>query len=65
MLVGGIIPIGTYAAPMFASLLLIFLLREMPVQMCVGWYFVVSILSGLLCPEFTFKTYRPAQQAGY
>lgn len=51
MLVGGIIPIGTYAAPMFASLLLIFLLREMPAQMCVGWYFVVSILSGLLCPD--------------
>ena len=51
MLVGGIIPIGTYAAPMFASLLLIFLLREMPTQMCVGWYFVVSILSGLLCPD--------------
>lgn len=51
MLVGGIIPIGTYAAPMFASLLLIILLREMPAQMCVGWYFVVSILSALLCPD--------------
>ena len=51
LLLGGIIPIGTYAAPMLASLPLIFLLAELPKALCVGWYAVVSILAVLLCPD--------------
>ena len=51
MLLGGLIPIGTYAAPMLASLLLIPLLRELTTGLCVGWYVIVSILSVMLCPD--------------
>ena len=51
MLLGGLIPIGTYAAPMLASLLLIPLLRELSPCLCVGWYVVVSLLSSLFCPD--------------
>lgn len=51
MLLGGLIPIGTYAAPMLASLLLIPLLRDLSPGLCVGWYVVVSLLSALFCPD--------------
>lgn len=51
LLLGGLIPIGTYAAPMLASLLLIPLLRELSPGLCVGWYVVVSLLSAIFCPD--------------
>ena len=51
LLLGGVIPIGTYAAPMFASLPLVILLAELPRPLCVGWYAVAAILGVLLCPD--------------
>ena len=51
MLLGGLIPVGTYVAPMLAALPLIVLLRELPTPLCVGWYAVTALLSVLLCPE--------------
>lgn len=51
LLLGGVIPVGTYLAPMLASLPLIVLLAELPKSLCLGWYAVVSILGALLCPD--------------
>ena len=66
LLLGGVIPVGTYIAPMLASLPLIVLLAELPKPLCVGWYAVVSILGVLLCPDretafvFVFLGWYPA-----
>ena len=51
LLLGGLIPVGTYVAPMLAALPLIVLLAELPRGLCVGWYAVVAILGVLLCPD--------------
>ena len=51
LLLGGVIPIGTYLAPMLASLPLIVLLTELPRGLCLGWYAVVAILGATLCPD--------------
>ena len=48
---GGVIPVGTYIAPMLASLPLVVLLAELPMPLCLGWYAVVAILGVLLCPD--------------
>ena len=48
---GGVIPVGTYVAPMLASLPLIVLLAELPGGLCVGWYAVVAVLGATLCPD--------------
>ena len=48
---GGIIPVGTYAAPMLASLPLVLLLGELPRSLCLGWYAVTAALGLLLCPD--------------
>lgn len=48
---GGVIPVGTYVAPMLASLPLIVLLAELPKGLCFGWYAAVSILGAVLCPD--------------
>ena len=48
---GGIIPIGTYIAPMLASMPLIVLLKELPRGLCLGWYAIVAILGVMLCPD--------------
>ena len=42
---GGLIPIGTYIAPMVAALPLVILLAEL------GWYAIVALLGVLLCPD--------------
>lgn len=51
LILGGLIPVGTYVAPMLASLPLIALLAELPMSLCIGWYAVVATLSVLLCPD--------------
>ena len=51
LLLGGVIPIGTYIAPMLASLPLIVLLAELPKGLCLGWYAIVAILGVMLCPD--------------
>ena len=51
LLLGGIIPVGTYLAPMLASIPLVVLLAELPKALCLGWYAVVAILGVLLCPD--------------
>ena len=51
LLLGGIIPVGTYLAPMIASLPLLVLMEELPKSLCFGWYGVVALLGGLLCPD--------------
>ncbi len=48
---GGVIPIGTYIAPMLASMPLIVLLTELPRGLCLGWYAIVAILGVMLCPD--------------
>ena len=70
LLLGGVIPIGTYAAPMFASLPLVILLAELPRPLCVGWYAVAAILGVLLCPDretafvFVFLGWYPIARPG-
>ena len=51
LLLGGLIPVGTYVAPMLASIPLVILLAELPKPLCLGWYAVVAILAVLLCPD--------------
>ena len=51
LLLGGVIPIGTYIAPMLASMPLIVLLKELPRGLCLGWYAIVAILGVMLCPD--------------
>ena len=66
LLLGGVIPVGTYLAPMLASLPLIVLLSELPKSLCLGWYAVVALLGALLCPDpetafvFVFLGWYPA-----
>ena len=51
LFLGGIIPIGTFAGPMLASLLLLPLRRDFSAGLCVGWYAVVSVLGVGFCPD--------------
>ena len=51
LLLGGVIPVGTYLAPMLASLSLIVLLTELSKGLCLGWYAVVALLGAALCPD--------------
>ncbi len=51
LLLGGIIPVGTYLAPMLASLPLVVLLAELSKGLCVGWYAVTALLGILFCPD--------------
>lgn len=51
LLLGGMIPIGTYLAPMLAALPLVILLAELPKSLCLGWYCIVALLGVLLCPD--------------
>ena len=66
LLLGGLIPVGTYLCPMLASIPLVILLAELPKPLCVGWYAVVAILGVLLCPDretafvFVFLGWYPA-----
>ena len=51
LLLGGIIPIGTYLAPMLASLPLLVLSEALSKSLCLGWYAVTAILGATLCPD--------------
>ena len=51
LLLGGMIPVGTYVAPMLAALPLVILLAELPKSLCIGWYAIVALLGVLLCPD--------------
>ena len=51
LILGGLIPVGTYAAPMLASLPLVLLLAELPKPLCIGWYAAVALLGVLICPD--------------
>ena len=70
LLLGSLIPIGTYVAPMLASLPLVLLLAELPKPLCLGWYAVVAILAVLLCPDretafvFVFLGWYPIARPG-
>lgn len=70
LLVGGVIPAGTYVAPMLAALPLVVLLAELPKSLCLGWYAVVALLGVLLCPDketafvFVFLGWYPLTKSG-
>ncbi len=70
LLLGGIIPVGTYAAPMLAALPLVILLTELPKSLCFGWYCIVALLGVLLCPDketafvFVFLGWYPLAKPG-
>ena len=51
LLLGGMIQVGTYVAPMVAALPLVILLAELPGSLCLGWYAIVALLGVLLCPD--------------
>lgn len=51
LMLGGLVPMATYACPMLASILLVPLREELPKPMCAGWYVIVSVLAILLCPD--------------
>ena len=65
MMLGGIIPIGTYCCPVLASLLLIPVLEGCGVGLAWAWYGAVAALAALLCPDkeaaaaFVFFGYYP------
>lgn len=65
MMLGGIIPIGTYCCPILASLLLIPVLDRCGVGLAWAWYGAVGILGALMCPDkeaaavFVFFGYYP------
>lgn len=67
---GGLIPIGTYIAPMVAALPLVILLAELPGSLCLGWYCIVALLGVLLCPDketafvFVFLGWFPLAKPG-
>ena len=69
MLLGGIIPIGTYCCPILASLLLIPVLDACGTRLALAWYGAVALLAVLLCPDketaavFVFFGYYPANKA--
>ena len=70
LLLGGVIPIGTYLAPMAASLPLIVLLAELPKSLCLGWYAAAALLGTLLCQDnetafvFVFLGWYPLARPG-
>lgn len=51
MIIAGIIPIGTYAIPVLASLLYIVLVKEIGYGWAVMAYAVTSIMSLILCAD--------------
>lgn len=51
MMLGGVIPVAVYCAPLLACLLLVPLLELFSKKLCVGWYLVVSLLALLLSPD--------------
>lgn len=51
LLVGGLIPIGTYAAPVFASLLLIPISIEMGAKIALLAYAAIALIAILLVPD--------------
>lgn len=51
MIIAGIIPIGTYAVPVIASLLYIVLIREVGYSWAIMAYAVTSIMSLILCAD--------------
>lgn len=51
MIIAGIIPIGTYAIPVIASLLYIILVRETGYGWAIMSYTVTSIMSLILCAD--------------
>lgn len=51
MIIAGIIPIGTYAIPVIASLLYIILIREVGYGWAIMAYTVTSIMSLILCAD--------------
>ena len=51
LLLGGVIPVAVYVAPMLASMVLAFLLTRLPTGLCRVWYVGVSVLALLLVPD--------------
>ena len=51
MIIAGIMPIGTYAIPVLASLLYIVLVKEIGYGWAVMAYAVTSIMSLILCAD--------------
>ena len=51
MIIAGIIPIGTYAVPVIASLLYIVLVREIGYGWAIMAYAVTSVMSLILCAD--------------
>lgn len=70
LLLGGMIQVGTYVAPMLAALPLVILLAELPRSLCLGWYCIVALLGVLLCPDketafvFVFLGWFPLAKPG-
>ncbi len=70
LLLGGMIQVGTYVAPMLAALPLVILLAELPRSLCLGWYCIVALLGVLLCPDketafvFVFLGWYPLAKPG-
>ena len=70
LLLGGLIPVGTYAAPMLASVPPVVLLRRLSKGLCWGWYAVVGLLSLILCADretalvFVFLGWYPIVRPG-
>ena len=51
LLLGGLIPVGTYVFPMLASCLLVPLMDRLARPLCLCWYAAVAVLAVLLCPD--------------
>lgn len=51
MCLGGLIPVNTYVSPMLCALLLQVVLNCCGARIAWAWFFVVAILSLLLCPD--------------
>ena len=68
MVLGTIVPVGTFCCPAVAGLLLIPVLDLCGVRLALGWYAAVSLLSLLLAPDreaallFLFLGYYPVMQ---
>lgn len=66
LLLGGLIPLATFACPMLAMICLLPVLRECGVQLCLVLYAAVSVLALLLVPDkelaafYVFLGYYPA-----
>ena len=65
LLLGSLIPIGTYVAPMLASFLLVPLLAALPKGLCLCWYAAAAIPSETtgLCPAALSGGARPWRTA--